>query len=1599
MTEESDNAGTSAPIGVEGDDRSGETLVGERFFGRKMDGTNFSEADLTRASFKRTSLQGALLTDASLCGAQLTHVNLAGASLDGANLQGALLSNVDLSDADLTGANLVGATLKGVNLDRANLTDAQMSGTLVETASCSETDLSSTRLDGMSAENASFSQARFTGAGLQGAQLSRCSLDECSLEGCDLSGATVETGLLKNSILRDCLLHGTLFQKVRFRDIEVESCDARGCSFDDCSGLTADVEMELSETGAILSPSIGSRGWRIIRGNRRVQLSLLIAFAVVLAIVVVVLSVPSLWPSWALVARMESLTNDPERSRWCGDYIDLGEELADRTMDDVGRQNALLSALANCYSAEEKEEDAERVLNRRIEIASTGQPTDSLSARLDLAKFFAAASRNTEAEEIVEGVIEDPRAPILVRLDGLRILEQIFQQRGVDVSKPEDWIGLQVQIAEEILAIDEEIHTAGLLMDTPAQLYTWGKWEIADRLLERATPPISNQEAWTHASRALQSSSELGRQEETIAFTEYLLGTQRYSQGLYRALAVHAAAELLLTMDKPEAIEGLFEELEGEPDDELLLVRSIVDIRRHLAEEDVEAALKIAEAVAPGEKAVPFPLLEKLVWARVDANLAAERETVAVEALTPLLEALDGQDSFSSLNAKLVEMSAGLENPQLLAELLKSVENPWLSEANALQDVMFSSLVREAEAGTLALDDPRLLEMMDSTETWVAESAVQLMLQSATGSGQDAEAIAFLRARAKNKTGDHKIFLGLALVDAELNQGNPHDALQSAEELGLDKAITGEARHRFLDLMIRASLAEGNESAASERLQQARDLVPPVSADFLAGMVLQITQHQAENGKIAEALQLVQETRAELNPPMESDLLFREQLYLLYLLNRDEEADVLLAQYAQEVSACDVQYEKVSSLTRAGRQQSDAAPLVKACSAADAEDDVKLQIAMYLADDGHCEDSLAIVTQIVERNLPLNNQIDVAVLEARCLFQTGEQSDAMELLDDAYTKNVDADQRSRVTSMMIGFLEEQEDAPGIVDTYTRLTEDHPTAAGREIWEQASLGLIHLGEIDRIEALEGQPAWEEALHFTKSQAQFHELIEAGKFGEAWTFVGDQLAFARTLDDRDALLGWARETQQATSDDEKYLAFLGKLLDDVPAGSPIARSILLDQAEALRAGGNPKDAVALLRPVLDPEVAGDDHRSILQAYARSIGLYATPSEIEKELKALEAKGLTPELSQQTRLMAADSLLERNEYEAARTLLEPLAGVPLAGSLAAESYHVIIRAWVDDGLFKEAVDLPSRFPPGSSMTTCQVDLSLSQALPWESDESQKLRARILGSCALATLSPDEILAFVNGIANSDPDEATSLLKRYRSEVQLSQTEEFRMDIGQARLLASQGKWQPARKLLRAVIAESTEPWTITEATSVLLSGSPTAENGMDSKVVLEDVHKAIERVGAGTAESIQIHRDVAQYHLVAGRGTEAIKWQREAVAMMPEASMEKGYELLQLARLELSVDGSRSSAWKSHSDEAMKIATPGSPLWLELLVFQTAAQIAAASPGRAESILVNAQNGVPDGNRPEFAAAVSDGLDYSLNEPEKAQTVRDIATERWP
>lgn len=233
-------------LGPAGDDvRAGKFRVfaaTNRFSEIDADWRDFSDMELSNATFAGRNLQAAKFMRASLFNCNLTAVDLTGADFSHSNARectftGAVLRNAtlrrasfgslsmpkgDLADADLTGANFFEAQLPGADLRRVNLTDANLE------------------------------RANLGGADLKGAIFLRTRMIKANLAGTDLSGADLRRIELQGAILRNTRLMGANLRGAYLAGLPVgqrgpgnvgdwQPADLRGADLTDAILLGADM--------------------------------------------------------------------------------------------------------------------------------------------------------------------------------------------------------------------------------------------------------------------------------------------------------------------------------------------------------------------------------------------------------------------------------------------------------------------------------------------------------------------------------------------------------------------------------------------------------------------------------------------------------------------------------------------------------------------------------------------------------------------------------------------------------------------------------------------------------------------------------------------------------------------------------------------------------------------------------------------------------------------------------------------------------------------------------------------------------------------------------------------------------------------------------------------------------------------------------------------------------------------------------------------------------------------------------------------------------------------------------------------------------------
>ncbi len=259
-------------------DFRGARLAGLDLAGSLLDHTDFTDADLSNATFRAcmmvsTKLRGATLHGADFRGATVVEVDFDGADLSGTNLakvslvgstlkstrfvearlEEALLIDLDLNGVDFTRcegsrALLFGSKLAGATFDHADLRSAILMNASLEDASFFAADLRKATFCGVKAARASFVasdmqranlnlKADFTKADfrlIQGANATfqSSTLDDAWLGGADLTRATIAEASLRGTEFVCVHAPGSDFSDAILEDTDMTYSNLFRCVFD-----------------------------------------------------------------------------------------------------------------------------------------------------------------------------------------------------------------------------------------------------------------------------------------------------------------------------------------------------------------------------------------------------------------------------------------------------------------------------------------------------------------------------------------------------------------------------------------------------------------------------------------------------------------------------------------------------------------------------------------------------------------------------------------------------------------------------------------------------------------------------------------------------------------------------------------------------------------------------------------------------------------------------------------------------------------------------------------------------------------------------------------------------------------------------------------------------------------------------------------------------------------------------------------------------------------------------------------------------------------------------------------------------------------------
>ncbi len=1582
-----------APTDAAPEDHRGEELFRARLRSRQMDGADFSGASMPRAELNKVTLQRARFVETDLSGVQMTHVDLTDAVLTGADLRGATLNNVNLNGADLTGADLTGASLKGVKLSKATCKDACLVGATLETVEFEEAILDEAELDGAEVEGTTFKRVTFKEVSFQGFRAAQCVLEGCTLDGCDLSGATLDTLLVKEGVLRGCDLGGTLFSGAKFRGVDLQENDLEGCVFHQCQGLRL-FEPEIVRAGGEISLSSTARVMRVLRENRKAQIITAASVFALVTAVLVFLLVPSLWPSWYLLSRIEGVQQGPDQQQWCPRYTKLGELLAARDVGDVPRQNVALGTVAHCYSSGRSYEDAERIYKLRVDLAS-GMPDEKMIAMLELGRFYGQIEQLDDALDITGRVFDDPRSTVPHKLDALRLREDIFRQREQAKPDNEDWKELQVQIGETILAAQDENST--LLMSTPEELYVLGERDLADRLLTMTRPPLDHETAWALVDKALVRLRARDLDDEALDLMDHLADTERFTHDYPRSLLVYREALTWMDLDRAEDARASLEALAEEEAVPMVAARTLIEARLEMADGRADKVIELFDNA--GIEEAPTLLAEEAVWVKVDAYMALDREPEAVDTLFPLLQAVDDHDAAQRLMTRVESIAMALDDTDLMTAMLQRVDNPLFAETSSQQDVILATLGRKSRAGELSPDDPVVEELVRSSDGWIAVYTLQLVMESARISGDEEAAMAAVWKYARATKGAVRSDLGMMIIGEEVNAGRIQAALDAVDELQLWEHVQEHQRGRLYELLVRCSLVKGNLDEALSWLEKARLTEPPIEEGAETGIAMVIIAALQEAERWEEALSLAADGLSTAKVVDVRKQFRREVLLCQYELGRDAAADEEIGKQRAETSDCDGELMRMETLERAARGSTDYAVLTRACTQTDVSATTRLAAAGYLIERGDGDSCQAVLDTLDAAALPGESSLTYTLIGSRAAAAAGNPDQAITRLEAAYAELTEMELRQQLTQALLDIHAVAEDGEGIVAVYSRFAEDFPDKDHQYLWENAARTLLRLREDGLVAQLGGEPEWEQRIRDARAEVRIREHIEKGEYEEGWTAITELFAETTAIEDRNSLLWMAQELGNVSRDSEAYLAALESFEAQEDLGEELAFSVAQCKGEVLSNLTRYAEAAEALEPLVFSSAPLDQRVGVMSTYTRVLGQGGEGAEFEATLTALAGAGYTREQLISARLSLVDGLVARQDHAAAQVLLKPLEGTPLSEETVRQQYHIIMRAWIEVGMYDEAMAIPTKFPPAGGVTACELDALLLQAIPWGTDQSATLQDRMVANCPPAQLSLEAVQCLVGAMSATDPQAALTLLEKHQQQVSLPDKQADTLEILRARLLSQVDRKDESGKVLRGIVADSSDAWVVAEATNVLLGEVLASDESVSAGAAEKDAREALTKVDASGGEARQIYRALVNFHSARSRLSDAIRWQKKLLEMTPEMNEERGYELLNLANFELQKNGHRSSSWRGRVNEALKTTREGSTLHTDLKRMQLAGEVAGASTSRAESLLDKGLADVPDAEKERFAYGLCDDVEWRMGEQAKSATLREIVQKRWP
>ena len=1495
---------------------------------------------LCNATLGRKGLEAADLHDCLMCNARLSRTDLTGANLSGADLRGAKLTGVKLTGADLQGADLRGASLNEVDLSDANLTGADLRGSYMEASTLGNACLDDARLDGADLVESSFQSTRLEGCTAQGASLTLCDARETQWTDCDLGGGAIVDTNLDRATFERCQLGGTLFKYAQMRATSIEDSRCAGSMFVTCNGLKPATMDQLVAGGAIYRLPWSSRLQRSLRGNRRLQgVAASVALGGTLVIAVAAFT-PQTWPSFVHYFRLTAMERNWSEEH-CPAFVTSAEILARRNTNADRRVFDILSTAANCYTAMNRPQDAERLMGELIEASAPGSEAWQRT-HLQLGDFLFLQRRFEEAEALTKALIEEPLTSPLGRLRALVLLETVYQETSRSDANLADWLDVQQQIHDTLLEVSldrgeyHEIASRNTVELAEMEVYSVAHLERAvnDATMTKAVALLED----TLASFELNDSLAL-----ELAWLDALRESEAIASSDVRWVAEYRSFELLLGAER-EAEASAIEAAVAASESPVAAVTSrMMAARVSLIAGELQAAASVLESIEKPPAALAIPLLEL----NMDSALSAGDEDRAIEHFRKFLDGVTDERAAAISLSKAVEMAPRMASSDRLLALVAECDNPVVQSLGSEQFLTETIIQERIRQGTFGPDDPYARAVLRRGDAREIRYVWRQVLESAEAAGtwEDAAAQVTTLARDGNKV--VRAELSILLLQHAYSTGRMSESHAIIEEFELRKKAEGEDRAVILEI-------DAGEAAESGDFVRLREIVEEAQRDrdeIGHGAVARLEERQIEamsnESNWTETLQLA---RAALDSGNESH---DERLLLTYIgtchleLGQPAEAEAAFEDLAKVSGRC------YALLTEARRRDSleigaaDAPAMLGACAQADTPLFDRLDAATFLLDTGMFEQSLALSDVYGDSSIRPEEAARFAVIQARSQANLGDAELGTQLLADLYQRAGNPVARETLAMGRLELSGMQEDADALIRIYVDFTDENPDRSTPSLWMYAAQYLLQIGAVDRLDELGGEPSWRQEMGGEIQIASIRWLLDEGDFESTWLAL-ETYDLTTTTPSRTMELVWlGQDLQSRTGLTERFVALLKLWRTQLAPGGEAHLSVTLTLADRLVAIQNHEEAIALLEGI-DPSALEPNLRSVyLQNLGLCTGATGSVAEVQLALKQLETRGLDRNSILEVTLSAVGALLQRGQPADARIILKPLEGQRFDQALFHAHYSTLVRAWTDDALYSEVESLPDRYPPGEGVDICEVDNLLQRALPPDSEQGFTIRRRLLSDCAPDRLPAEANIALARSLVwGGQAEEAVTLLKacEKRSE-DSSADEQMQFKITRAQALLTLEKSDEALRVLREVIRVSEESWIIAEAFQCIVN-EIYSKRGVSSKQVLAEAEAVLQRIGPESDAGRTVVFSLADYLAAEGRLAEAMEWHGRAMATLPSGE-ERAYALIRMARLEITAQGPSSKSGHARLEEARGMIPPRH--WAEMEIHQllAATEIATERP----------------------------------------------------